>query len=72
MRIDTLLNDNTLTKILVADGSGTLKYRDISTIFPTINTTVVSYTPASTGNPVANYNQYVKNSTGNIYYIDGS
>jgi alpha-tubulin suppressor-like RCC1 family protein len=35
-----------------------------------VNNTVLTYNPTPTGNPIANYNQFVKGSNGKTYFID--
>jgi len=61
------VNGTKANQVPVSNGVGDLRYSQ----YVEINPTSIGYTPAATGNPVANYSQFVRPANNDIWYIDG-
>jgi hypothetical protein len=62
------VNGTKADQIPLSNGVGDLRYAQ----YVEINPTTIGYTPATTGNPAANYSQFVKPANGDIWYIDNN
>jgi lysophospholipase L1-like esterase len=62
------VNGTKADQIPLSNGVGDLRYAQ----YTEINPTAIGYTPALTGNPAANYSQFVKPANGDIWYIDNN
>lgn len=60
------VNGTKANQVPVSNGVGDLRYSQ----YTEINPTPIGYTPAATGNPSANYAQFVTPANGDVWYID--
>lgn len=60
------VNGTKANQLPLSNGVGDLRYAQ----YTEINPTPIGYTPALTGNPAANYAQFVKPANGDVWYID--